>query len=109
VDLEIDLSTARTFNKVVLYPRSDAGWGGAGFPIDFSIQVWDGANWVTRLSYLNYVQSYSNYVQPDSQPQIFTWTPADTTDKVRIQATALRAVESGYYYMQLAEIELYNN
>lgn len=50
----LQASSVRTFSKVVLYPRNDPGAVGVGFPVDFKIQVWDGANWITRVAEYNY-------------------------------------------------------
>lgn len=93
----LQLPSIRTFSKVVLFPRNDPGNVGAGFPVDFTIQVWNGASWITRVA-------MTNYPQPSSG-QSFTFGP-DTTDRIRIDATRLRGV-GGVYYLQLAEIEVY--
>ena len=96
----VQMSSVRTFSGVTLYPRNDSGLIGEGFPIDFKIQVWDGANWQDRVSVVN-------YPKPGSSGQVFSWGGHDTTDRVRIYATKLRPV-AGDYLLQFAELEVNN-
>ena len=72
---------------------------GEDFPLDFTIEVWDGANWIPRVSRTNYPKL--------SQGQIFTWGFSDATDRIRIRATRLRPVGADGYLFQLAEIAMY--
>ena len=97
----IDLRAVRTFDKIVLYPRNDTGNIGAGFPVDFTIQVWDGANWLTRVT-------QTSYPQPGNSGQVFTLNQPDTTNGIRIVATNLRQV-GGDYVMQFAEIQVFDS
>ncbi|XID93959.1 discoidin domain-containing protein [Paenibacillaceae bacterium WGS1546] len=89
----------KTFSEVILYPRSDAGMVGQGFPVDFQIQVWNGSTWLTRVT-------ETGYPVPDGTGQAFTWGHSDTTDRIRILATSLREVGSDGYMLQLAEIQV---
>jgi len=97
--IELDFASSRTFNQVVLFPRADPGQLGAGFPIDFEIQVWDGANWLTRVSRTG--------SSTPSGPQAFTWGFSDVTNKIRIFATNLRRDAHNDFVMQFAEIEVH--
>jgi hypothetical protein len=79
-------------SRVVLYQVKNAV-----FPVDFRIQIWNGTAWVDRV-----VQT--DFTPPDGSPQAFSWTPADTTDRVRIYASRLRKAQQ-WYALQFAEIE----
>ncbi len=100
--LELDLPTIQVFDTVILYPRNDPGFVGAGFPIDFKIQVWNGSTWLDRVT-------KTAYPMPIAWPQTFTWGFSDATDKVRLYATNLRQVASDGYLLQLGEMEVYAN
>lgn len=97
--LEIDFPVNKTFNEVVLYPRADCGQYGVDFPIDFRIQVWNGASWIDRVV-------KTGYGQPNG-PQSFTWGASDTTNKIRVYATNLRYDSNTDYGFQLAEVEVF--
>ncbi|WNQ13970.1 discoidin domain-containing protein [Paenibacillus aurantius] len=99
--LEIDLPERQTFSSVTLYPRNDSGNIGAGFPIDFKIQVWNGS-WVDRVS-------VTNYPIPGNAPQTFSWGFKDRTNKIRMYATNLRKVGGTDYLMQFAEVKVLHN
>ncbi|OCT11074.1 hypothetical protein A8709_05095 [Paenibacillus pectinilyticus] len=97
--IELDLgATAKTFSKVILYPRTGTGTAGEGFPVNFQIQVWNGSTWLTRVT-------KTSYPNPGSTPQTFTWGSSDTTDRIRIYATSLDNVGTDYL-LQFAEIEV---
>ncbi|MFD0696607.1 discoidin domain-containing protein [Paenibacillus sp. GCM10027628] len=101
-----DLGTNKTVSEVDLYPRNDAGNVGAGFPLNFTIQVATNAAgpWTTVASKTGYTLS-SNYVQP------FTFT-AQTARYVKVEGTSLRQIttENGQpYRMQFAEVEIYGS
>ncbi|HEX4452153.1 MAG TPA: discoidin domain-containing protein, partial [Kofleriaceae bacterium] len=100
--IEIDLAGSQTFNEVTLFPRNDTGQVGVGFPINFTIQVWNGLTWLTRVT-------ETSYPRPGNQPQVFSWGFSDTTNKIRIDATTLGPDANGDYVMQFAEIELHQN
>jgi arabinofuranosyltransferase len=91
--IELRYTTPRLISKVALYPS----WGAAGFPVDFQIQTWDGARWVTRVT-------QTSFARPDG-PREFVWSPGDTTDRIRLLATKLAQAQDGGYVLQLAEIE----
>lgn len=100
--IELDLRTRRTFDTVVLYPRNDAGHIGDGFPIDFTIQVWNGSEWLTRVT-------RTSYQRPGNSPQVFSWQGRDTTNKIKIEATRLAQVDDRgtlKFHLQLAEIQV---
>ena len=94
----VQLPGIRTFSGVSLHPRSDAGMVGEGFPIDFKVQVWDGTNWQDRVSVFA-------SPKPGNAAQYFRWGVADTTDRIRISATSLRAIGTNYL-LQLAEVRV---
>jgi hypothetical protein len=96
--IEIDLGVARIFDSVVLYPRSDPGRVGDGFPIDFTIKVWNGTEWLTRVA-------QTNYPKPAGSPQIFTWNSRTAASKVLIETTNMPKVD-GWYVMQFVEIQI---
>jgi hypothetical protein len=98
VDLIIQLPGIRTFSQIVLFPRDDDGWIGGGFPVDFTIDVWTGASWLTRVTKVGYKIPMTG--------QAFTWS-GDTTDRIRIHATKLGNVPTYGYFLQLAEVEVY--
>ncbi|HSD87241.1 MAG TPA: discoidin domain-containing protein, partial [Kofleriaceae bacterium] len=93
----LELERARPVSGVTLYPRTDTGKAGMGFPIDFAIQTWDGAAWVDRVT-------RTAFPRPDA-PQTFTFTPV-TTSKIRILGTRLESVPADDYVMQFAEISV---
>jgi hypothetical protein len=100
--IELDLASSQTFNEVTLFPRNDTGQVGVGFPVNFTIEVWNGVSWLTRVA-------ETSYPRPGNQPQVFSWGFSDTTNKVRIDATALAPDANGDYVMQFAEVELHQN
>ncbi len=94
----IDMGSPVVFNEVVLVGRTEP----YGYPKDFKIQVWDGANWQDRVS-------RTNESQPASSAAIsYTWGYSDTTNKIRISASGLRPDNNGHYVLQLGEVEVYN-
>jgi arabinofuranosyltransferase len=93
--IEIHLAPARSISKVVLYPATE----GEGFPLDFEIQIWKDDRWVTRVTKTDFTPQLK-------APSELAWSPADTTDRIRILGTKLRAVR-GEYVFQLGEIETY--
>jgi hypothetical protein len=97
--VRIGLPSVRTFNQVKLVSRGD---GPYGFPRDFQIQVWDGSNWLTRVTRTNHP------VPAGGAVETFSWGFADTTDAVRVLATSLGTDTNGQRILQLGEVELYN-
>jgi arabinofuranosyltransferase len=95
----IELQWAGPFavSKVTLYPRSDDS-PGAGFPIDFKIQIWNGTAWIDRAA-------RTDLPNPGTTAQVITWSPADHTDRIRLIATKLPMIGADGPRLQLAEIE----
>ena len=91
--LELRFAADRTVSKVVLYPATD----GEGFPLDFTIQTWDGKRWIDQVT-------QKDYTPQKSGPHEFAFAPT-TTDRIRVVGTKLRFVR-GEYVFQLAEIEV---
>jgi hypothetical protein len=89
--IELKLPVPRRFSKVVLEPAD------GGFPIDFTIDVWDGTRWLTRVS-------RTNMVSPTGA-QTFTWGGFDRTDKIRLRATKLAQIGTDHV-LRLAEIQV---
>ncbi len=101
--VQLDLDTNASLNRIDLYPRSDAGNVGQGFPINFTIAIsTDGVNWTTVANQTGYPLPATGAVQS------FAFT-AQTAQYVRIQGTVLRPIpnENNFYRMQFAEIEVY--
>jgi arabinofuranosyltransferase len=96
--VEIEYPSPQTIAKVRIYPRDDEGFVGVGFPIDFSIETWDGHAWVEQ-------HRETGYPVP-SGPQDFAFPAPMTTSKIRIDATHLQNGKVDGYALQLAEIEL---
>ncbi len=95
----VELAAPHNLNKVILYPRSDAGKLGYGFPVDFKIQVsTDKLAWTT-------VAAYTNYPAPGASSQIFKFGNKKA-QYVRLFATKLSNKETNYV-MQMAEMEVY--
>ncbi|MFK4085173.1 hypothetical protein ACI2LF_13755 [Kribbella sp. NPDC020789] len=94
------LPERKTFSKLTLYPRNDPGAVGRGFPQNFRIEVWDGANWLTR-------RTVTGAGSP-TEPQTYTWGRSDFTDRIRIITTGADGLQltSEGYLLQLAEMEV---
>ncbi len=101
--VQLDFATAKTFNKVDLYPRNDSN-AGYGFPIDFTISVSnDAQNWSTVITQSAYPFPANGAVQH------FTFS-AQNARYLRVTGTSLRANpnENNAYRMQFFEIEVYS-
>ncbi len=102
--IQVDLGAVYSLGKVDLYPRSDSGSVGQGFPVDFTIQVSkDGASWTP-------VVTKTGYAKPGNQAQSFA-IPISEARYVRVQGTNLRQNPSdgSLYRMQLAEIQVFES
>jgi hypothetical protein len=101
--ISFDFGSAQLVSRIDLFPRSDPGNIGAGFPIDFTVMLsFDNNNWST-------VVSESNYPQPTStENQVFFFTTRSAR-YLMVQATNLRQITSEYnrYRMQFSEICIY--
>ena len=84
--IEVDLGSVKDFNTVKLVNRSEMAYG---FPKNFKIQVWDGWNWIDRITQTNYTQPAAGAVVP------FTWGFSDNTNRIRINVTSLRPDNNG--------------
>ncbi len=91
--IKLDLGQAQTINRIHLYPRGDVPYDGTDFPVDFTIEVFDGQAW-------SVVVSRTGYPRPDRNAvQVFTF-PARSATSVRITGTSVRL-------MAFAEVEAY--
>jgi hypothetical protein len=92
-DLEVDFSgAAKAISEIRVYTlqnnwKSNPGEPTASTPatgegiLDFLVQTWDGANWVTVPS--------GSVTMNDKAMRVFTF-PAVTTSKIRVRVTASR-------------------
>lgn len=90
--LAVRLHRSTKLSRVVLVPAGD------GFPVDFTIDVWNGTGWLTRVSRQGY--------EPTPGPQSFAWAPQDFTGLVRVHATRLGRIGERYG-LRIAEFEIY--
>ena len=88
----IRMPTGREFRHVVIDPAPD------GFPVDFTLEVWDGSQWLVRVK-------KTNYPQPTKQ-ETFDLGRMEGTPAFRLRATKLRKVGNDYV-MKLNELGLY--
>jgi hypothetical protein len=96
--VQLDLGSARSLDRVDLYPRDDGANTGMGFPIDFTIQVSaDGTNWTS-------VSTQTGYPKPGAGAQTFPFA-ATTARYVKVTGTNLGTDPLGHFHMQFAEIE----
>jgi hypothetical protein len=86
------LPSGREFSSIVLTPAAD------GFPVDFVVDLWDGATWLPRIT-------KTDMPQPTG-PVKLNFPGREATDQIRLRATKLRQVGSDYV-LRLAEIELF--
>ncbi len=104
VTVRLTLPSTRTISRIDLFPRTDAGNEGKGFPIDFSVRVANDANCTTWST----VVARGGYWNPGRFAQTFGFAPR-ATRCVEIQATRLyRFTDSGFHLFQLGEVKLYN-
>lgn len=97
--IQVDLGSARSVNRVDLYPRSDGANAGAGFPIDFTVQVSaDGSTWST-------VATRQNYAKPAAVAQTFPFA-VQNVRYVKVVGSKLSQDSFGAYRMQFAELEV---
>jgi hypothetical protein len=96
---ELDLGSAMAFNEVDLWPRSDPGNVGLGFPASYNVQVSnDNSTWTT-------VATGTSSTPPTGV--VVRSIPAQSARYVKVNGLSLTA-QSGNYYMQLAEVQLFN-
>ncbi len=102
--VEVDLSTARSINRVVLTPVYQASNGniGYGFPEDYTLEVsTDGKNWKMMKAVTG--------AQRPTEGSITLDFPATDARYVRLTATKLRQIpgDANQRRLQLAEFEVY--
>jgi hypothetical protein len=99
--VKVDLGAVCGISEVDLYPRNDSDNEGAGFPVDFTIQIsTDDLNWTT-------VMTKTGHQQPaDGLARSFTFPEANARF-VRVGATSLGTDAGGNHGMALAEMEIY--
>lgn len=94
---EVALPARTRFNKVTLISRGD---GPYGFPRDFQIQVWNGSDWVTRVT-------RAGFPAPSAGTAVsFTWDVEDKTNRVRVLATGLGVDDNNHRVLQLGGFEV---
>lgn len=95
----VDLAGPTRFTSVVLRPRSDGEALGAGFPVDYTLQVSaDNVTWST-------VATKAGQARPGISGETLSFAPV-TARYVRIAATKLSADPVGDPRLQLAELEV---
>jgi beta-xylosidase len=104
----IDLGDIRKIDKIILYPRNDTGNVGAGFPVDFTIDLCDTAFSQRSDLTWNRVVTQTSYPNPGGNAKTFTF-PLQSARTIKLIATKLSGIpaEGGYYRLQLAELEVY--
>ncbi|MEV0234727.1 discoidin domain-containing protein [Nonomuraea sp. NPDC050786] len=96
--IQADLGSARSVSRVDLYPRDDGADTGAGFPIDFTIDVSEnGSDWTNAAT-------VTGYARPGAGAQTFPFAPVKAR-YIKITGTRLSTDQRGEYHMQFAEIE----
>ncbi|MDG0791550.1 S-layer homology domain-containing protein [Cohnella ginsengisoli] len=102
--ITVDLGAATAVSAVTLFPRSDAGNEGEGFPIDFTIKLsTDNAQWTT-------VSTQTGFANPGKVAQTLNFDQL-TARYVKLEATKLKINTKDFnqYRLQLAEIGVYND
>ncbi len=100
--ITLDLGACYTVNRVILHPRNDTGYIGAGFPRNFRVETsQDGVRWTTA-------SVHKDYLQPGDSTQYFSFG-SRSARYVCILMMGLRQDQDGKYYASLAEIEVLND
>jgi len=103
----VDLGADTAVNRIHLYPRTDKfGTDGktSSFPANFTVEVCkDGETKYTTVA------SFQNYVAPYMVPALIEFDQ-QTVRYVRVRVTSMTNRNAGesYYYVQLAEMGIYN-
>ncbi|WP_371635026.1 discoidin domain-containing protein [Streptomyces zaomyceticus] len=98
----VDLRAPRSVNWINLRPRGDGANTGAGFPVDFTVEVSpDNTTWTK-------VVQRTGYPRPDAAAQAF---PFDTQQirYIKVTGTKLSKDNFGNYHMQFAELEAFSD
>jgi hypothetical protein len=90
--IKIELTRATRFSQIILVPA------GEGFPVDFTIELWDSRQWVTRVSRHDY--------QPSDGPVTFMWGRREFAGRIRLRATKLGRI-GDKFGLRLGEFEVY--
>ena len=90
--IQIELTRPTRFSQITLVPAGD------GFPVDFTIELWDSRQWVTRVSRTDY--------RPTDGPQTFHWGRREFAGRIRLRATKLGQI-GNKFGLRLAEFEVY--
>jgi serine/threonine protein kinase len=101
--ITFDFGSSLAVGRIDLFPRSDPGNVGQGFPVDFTVQLsFDDSTWRT-------VVNQSGYPMPGSTENQVFFFPVQQTRYLMVQATSLRPISSEYnrYRMQFSEICIY--
>jgi alpha-L-rhamnosidase len=115
VYLTFDLGTEQTVDRIMLYPRQDdcasTGNEAANFPATFTLQSsTDGKEYVPFYTATDMAAPSYEGTTPRARYEVQLDAPVDC-QYVKIDATKLglkASSDQGFYYMQLAEVELYN-
>ncbi|WP_394917211.1 family 78 glycoside hydrolase catalytic domain [uncultured Robinsoniella sp.] len=105
--VEIDLGEDMDFNRIHLYPRTDAFTADGktpSFPKDFSVEICkEGESKYTTIA------EYTDYQAPAGKPAVLKWEEGVSARKVRIHVTRVGNPPAGeIHYFQLAEMGIYN-
>jgi len=109
VVITLDLGGHYAFNQLVLYPRDSAASTVAGesspnYPVDFTVETsHNGSDW-------KLVKTVTNNPNPDGAAQSINLDETAEGRYVRLNITRVGHLPSGEttYYVQLAEIEVFN-
>ena len=92
--ITVQLARIGRLSRIVLVPSPEGG-----FPVDFTIEMWDSQQWLVRRTYHDY--------QPTPGPQNFTWGQEENTGTVRVRVTKLGKI-GDQYGLRLGEFEIYS-
>ena len=91
---------AYNINNIKLYPRVKGGAYNGGFPVDFTVSVWNGTKWVV-------VTTKTGVVKNTADPVSLNITPT-VCNALKIDVTKMGESENaGKYTLQLAEIQAF--
>ena len=90
--MRITMPSIRRFDEVVIQPAAE------GFPVDFEIEVWDGANWHSQFKVRG--------ATTPKQPLKLWWSPGDRTGRLRLRATKLGRYKGGYG-LHVGEVDVF--
>ena len=93
---EVDISDEYDVRKVVLKAGEDASL----FPKKFSVEVWNGNEWIEAVK-------EKKYRVPEENGTLEIQFKAIKGSKVRVNVTEMRENEDGKYTAQIAELEIY--